>query len=357
MPSLQRKGSVWYVVWYDRARKTHHWESLARFNHGQQVTAERTARRLFPVWLRLHQPIPPTDQDVFWAKYAEHAKHHKRPYTFSVDNRRIEAFRRWCRLLIGATVDGRNWEIRFLGDITRDHIEAFRRQLSCGPVTRKRYVETLRAAFNVAIDWGLLATNPAGKIKPEPNYTPRPTRALTDAEVQTILTSFPPDERAFCALGIFAGLRRAEIAHLEWSDVDLAQDTVRIAPKPDLDFAPKSTRHTGEIAVVPLESRLKAILTALPCGTRFVFDNGAGRPRYRDINTWTVRVLKLMRQHNIAGNIHSMRHTFITRMATAGVHPLAMKELARHSDLKTTLRYTHLTTDDLRKELAKLQGR
>ena len=36
---------------------------------------------------------------------------------------------------------------------------------------------------------------------------------------------------------------------------------------------------------------------------------------------------------------HSLRHTFITLLAESNIHPKTLQELARHSDLETTLRY------------------
>jgi integrase len=46
-------------------------------------------------------------------------------------------------------------------------------------------------------------------------------------------------------------------------------------------------------------------------------------------------------------SFHSLRHTFCTSLARANVHPALLQKLARHADLKTTLKfYVHLQRDD-----------
>src|SRR5690606_30042075 len=48
-------------------------------------------------------------------------------------------------------------------------------------------------------------------------------------------------------------------------------------------------------------------------------------------------------------DFHALRHTFITSLAKAGVHPLKAKELARHSTITLTMDvYSHLEHDELR---------
>ena len=47
-------------------------------------------------------------------------------------------------------------------------------------------------------------------------------------------------------------------------------------------------------------------------------------------------------------DFHSLRHSFISGLAAAGVHPKTAQELARHSDINLTMNaYTHLRLNDL----------
>ncbi|MHC4397229.1 MAG: tyrosine-type recombinase/integrase, partial [Planctomycetota bacterium] len=51
-------------------------------------------------------------------------------------------------------------------------------------------------------------------------------------------------------------------------------------------------------------------------------------------------------------DFHSLRHTFITNLFLAGVPATVVQRLARHKDLKTTLKYSHVSYDS---EVAAIQ--
>lgn len=44
---------------------------------------------------------------------------------------------------------------------------------------------------------------------------------------------------------------------------------------------------------------------------------------------------------------HALRHTFITRAWRTGASPHIIKELARHSDFRMTMRYSHASSREL----------
>ncbi len=45
----------------------------------------------------------------------------------------------------------------------------------------------------------------------------------------------------------------------------------------------------------------------------------------------------------VTGGMHILRHTFCSRLAMAGAPALAIRELAGHTSLTTTMRYMHLS--------------
>jgi len=45
----------------------------------------------------------------------------------------------------------------------------------------------------------------------------------------------------------------------------------------------------------------------------------------------------------VSGRLHILRHTFCSRLAMRGVQVMAIKELAGHASLSTTMRYMHLS--------------
>jgi site-specific recombinase XerD len=56
------------------------------------------------------------------------------------------------------------------------------------------------------------------------------------------------------------------------------------------------------------------------------------------------------------GNIHILRHTFCSHLAMRGAPALAIKELAGHAHLSTTMRYMHLQVGAKEAAIALLGG-
>ena len=345
MSHIRLKNDYWYVVFYDSRTKRQVMLSLTKIA-GKPVTTRRQAEKVHQTWMRTKsRPVAnPAALGSFFQRYREYCRDRKTEYTQQVDNHRMERFEAW------AETRG----IRRIDRISHQDLESFRGTLTCGPETKNKYIRLLRAAFNVAISWDMIDSNPAARIMPLPNYNPKPVRALSDEEVTIILESFPSPEREFCALALLAGFRRSDIVYLDWADIDLKAKTITLRPKKG--YAPKSIRYQRSIKPLPIVKRLQDILSAMPQTGDRVFSDNRGMALYMK-DTWTKRISAMMKAFDIKGAaIHSLRHTFITNLSRAGVGLMALRELARHSSLATTLRYTHLEIDDLQKEVDKLEG-
>jgi len=142
-------------------------------------------------------------------------------------------------------------------------------------------------------------------------------------------------------LGGEAGLRRGEIAALQWPDIDLKKRQLcvqRSVWKGHVD-SPKG----GRLRYVPLTRRLAAALQmARHLRGPFVFCEGDGtmatEKSIGDHVDHAARAAKLKHR-----GIHILRHTFCSHLAMKGAPARAIQELAGHADLKTTQRYMHLS--------------
>lgn len=352
MPALARKGKLYYATWYDPHTRKKRWESLSVFarQNGMisPVVRKSDARDVFEEWKKQGRDKsgPPTAINQLIERYKDHAKRYMTTESQRVVFNRLSIFLRW----------GLAHGVTHVSDLSQRSIVAFRDGLQCGPVTRHRYIESIRAMLNWAVTAKIVQDNPAKGIKREPNYQPRQRKALAPDTAGRLLAELTDPDRTFCALALLAGLRRSDIVYLEWADVDLKHMIITIRPKKDFDYSPKSTRYRDKPDEVPIPRELVPFLKALPRATRFVFDDGHGRPPYTP-NGWTTRIKRKMLEIGVHSNIHELRHTFITHWARKGLNPLALRLIARHADLATTLKYTHLSTEDLRKEMESVDKR
>ena len=98
------------------------------------------------------------------------------------------------------------------------------------PSTRATAINRLSALFSFAYRRGYVDRNPADRLE-RPRIDRRPPRILSPEESTSLMSTclaVAPEMLAAFALGLYAGIRPAELARLEWSSVDLARGLVRI---------------------------------------------------------------------------------------------------------------------------------
>lgn len=222
---------------------------------------------------------------------------------------------------------------------------------SRAPSTVASMHATLMRTLQAAVDEGLLASVP--KVDP-PKASKSRRRALAACDVAALLDALDvADARQFAvALIACTGLRRGEACALRWQDVDEgALHVPREATKSDagertVPMDPSTASMVDERRR-HVEAALAAVGASLsPADALCCTDDG--RPL-------TPNALRLWWQRHRAGyglegvTLHELRHTYLTNLAQAGVHPSVMQRLAGHSSMRTTLSiYTHVHDDDLR---------
>jgi integrase len=114
-----------------------------------------------------------------------------------------------------------------VSEIRGHEIDDWLRRLNVGPVTRNNFRRVLRTAFNFAKVHGYCVENPAlstAKAK-EVEGT---VGILTVTQTARLLEAADAELVPFIAIGAFAGLRRAELEQLEWSDLDLETGLIEV---------------------------------------------------------------------------------------------------------------------------------
>ncbi|MGH9770906.1 MAG: tyrosine-type recombinase/integrase [Candidatus Acidiferrales bacterium] len=210
-----------------------------------------------------------------------------------------------------------------------------RRAESIAPTTlglEKRFV---KAMFAHAKEQGINSINPASSIRgTAPNTTT--ARAITRNEELDIITLAGPRTLCRFLLALDAGLRVKEITALRENSVDPGNRIIRV-------WAAKTSRTRA----LPMTGRLSSEIAGMLNGTpdRFLFP--LARPT-NFLDGFRTRA-------GFHFRFHDLRHTFATRLMEAGASERHVAHALGHAWRKTTDRYIHLTTDDLRPFFQKME--
>jgi len=193
-----------------------------------------------------------------------------------------------------------------------------------------------------ALEWaGMMDADPFRAVSvedPTPQHEKRDR--YTDEELAALLAEAGPRERALVLLGSDGGLRAAELAGLDWSDVDMPAGRLTVRS------GKGRKKRTIGLTSVTVEA-----LQELDNGTGAVF--GVTRRRLHAI------LAALCRRAGVASRgLHSLRHSCGTRLhqATGGNLLVTARHLG-HSSTQTTEIYAEMVAEDYDKAIAALGKR
>ena len=109
---------------------------------------------------------------------------------------------------------------RLASSIRTSEINAWLLGIKCAPQTRNNYRRVIHNVFSFCVSQGYAASNPvtqAAKVKVPPGSI----GILSVSEAHRLLLACPQDILPAVAIGLFTGLRREEIARLDWREIDL----------------------------------------------------------------------------------------------------------------------------------------
>jgi integrase len=159
-------------------------------------------------------------------------------------------------------------------------------------------------------------------------------------------------------IGLHTGLRLGDCCNLKWASVDLERKLLTVKPR-------KTARYdrTVSIPLVPeLESALKNA-ARWNDSNGFVLPNTAGRYNHNPCGIqkdyeYILQKAGIQTSLERPGmksvpfkTFHSLRHTFISRLAEKGVSPLVIQSMSGHTTMAMTERYTHIGMDAKRRAL------
>jgi integrase/recombinase XerC len=204
----------------------------------------------------------------------------------------------------------------------------------------QRSLSAIRSFYNFLSRQGLTHHNPANGIQ-APKQARRLPKTLDADQVQLYLTiqgSGPLDlrDQAMAELFYSSGLRLAELAGLDITDIDQASQLVTVTGK-------GSKTRTVPVGKPALQA-VQAWLAVRPevDGENALFTSTRGtRISPRNIQQ---RLRKRGRETTMHQDIHPhmLRHSFASHLLESSGDLRAVQELLGHSNISTTQIYTHL---------------
>lgn len=112
-------------------------------------------------------------------------------------------------------------------DISQELAEEWLEDLMQSPTSYNHFRAALVQLFNHAVDFEVLEKNPISKIPKKKKGTAE-IAILTVPEATALLTNASPEITPGLALGMFAGIRRAELFRMTWDELHFDQDLVEV---------------------------------------------------------------------------------------------------------------------------------
>jgi integrase len=206
---------------------------------------------------------------------------------------------------------------------------------------------------------GLDGFNPWTHIKPLGKAT-HTRRELTVEELARVVAPLEGDMRVLFAIGIYTGLRLGDAVLLDWGAVDLARGFVQVTPH-------KTAKH-GTVVRIPLFPALAAILSETPPERRRGKIFPALAAEYKRDSSYAARRVKRIFEaagietqaetgrgrKAVSVGFHSLRHTFVSLCANAGVPLHIVQAIVGHTNAAMTAHYFHVSDDALQGAVAVL---
>lgn len=194
----------------------------------------------------------------------------------------------------------------------------------------------LRAYFSWLVRYEYRTDDPTLRVE-IPKKEPQRVEAIPDAELIEALSRADPDDRAILALSAYAGLRAAEIAALDWRDIDTRRRRITV-----------HRGKGGRKRSVDLADSLLVILEELPHRTGVVIRRHDGEAGPNQPYTISHRASRILGGRRTGYTLHQLRHRFAT-VAYAGTHDIdAVQKLLGHSSPAITSIYVDTMADATR---------
>lgn len=220
-----------------------------------------------------------------------------------------------------------------------EDFKQFRKEEGAANRTVNAELIVIRMMFRLAVQWGYAKKNPTDGISKLRVPSKNAPMFLTEEQCQKLLNASDDFLRPIFFTFLNTGMRKGELENLEWTDIDFDRRKIMIHVKDD--WSPKTDERE-----IPINDGLFKVLQdqkAKANGSRYVFPDEENGKIYK--NRLRNRFMTMTKRCGFpeVTQVHTLRHTFASHLVMKGVDLATVKKLMGHSDIETTMIYSHLT--------------
>lgn len=195
------------------------------------------------------------------------------------------------------------------------------------------------AIFSHAVATGECDTNPIrdakvlGKMKENTQ-----TQAYTLEEIENVITALVDrvDCQLIMALAFYLGLRKGEIAGLQWGDVDADYIHIRRACVRGVVGTPKTLKSVRSVPLIAPVKLLLILWRSKAGSGQWVFSTATGNPKDIGVVAKTTIRAKVRKAGHVWKGLHAGRRGLGTTLRELTGNSNAGRDMLGHSDTATT---------------------
>lgn len=246
-----------------------------------------------------------------------------------------------------------------LSHVTPKDVLAYRNSITATGKTARTAnlsVKVVSAAFNTAVRQHIIESNPATALESLP-VKAEEKGTFTRTQVSKLVEAADGDWRRAILLGYYTGARLSDVANMRWSAIDWNDKVIRFTPS-----------KTNKPIMLPLHPQLeRELLKNAGIGNAPMFPALAGKGTGGKHGLsgrfmFVVKKAGIEPQRTDASggrklsnlSFHSLRHSFNSAMANAGVSQEIRQKLTGHASAEMNTIYTHHELEPLRAAIARI---
>ena len=243
----------------------------------------------------------------------------------------------------------------YLADLRTDHSASTYNNRLC----------VLREMFRVLGEKAMIKNDPWARVKLRDDDS-HSRRELTIEELKRLAKSAAKEGDEFrkvFAIGVYTGLRLGDCCQLEWKEVDIVRSIIQVIPQ-------KTRKYShGRPITIPIHAALHDILCETPEAKRIGYvlprlrswyTSKNGRPKVSSHISKIFRNAGIVTSVHVEGRkwkapeatFHSLRHTFVSMSANAGVPLHIVQAIVGHESTAMTRHYYHESEKALRQAVS-----